>query len=331
MIKLPKTTCIKMQDSNASGEEPSKKRRDFRLDLIRVVAIFLVVFVHSFEACYGALSGRGHARLHSRWRTALGGLAFRCFFMLTGYLVLARDYSAEGAVRGFYRRSYAPLLLTILLWTLIYGAVYVAVGRASMRDVVRWILLLDDVPAGLWWFVPAIISLYAAVPFVSRALSGLSPRALAVPATFVLVYGFAVPTVVRCAPALGVGGSVSSSVTVGYLFGSYGAYIILGYALRRFGWECRTRGARPVAAAVLALSVALGAALVWRGAKLWYDTLPVATGGVALFILLMGSCPRGGGIPRLGPRPRVGVQGLVRSVLLALHPTPRPAVGWASA
>lgn len=280
-----------IEASNSSfldGSAPSKKR-DFRLDVIRVVAILLVMLIHSFEACYGDAAWKDSHSIAFSLSFCLGRLGVPMFFMLTGYLVLAKDYSTEGALSGFYRQSWTSLLTTILFWTVVYGILFVAAGQASVLDVVKWVLFLEDVPAGLWWFVPAVVSLYSAIPFVSRALNGLSPRALIVPAMFVLAYGFIVPTLSRCAPVLGWG--VSSSVNVGYLFSPYGAYILLGYALRRFGWGRWACQARPFVVLALAVSIAVGTALAWHGVKLWYDTLPVAIGGVSLFIFLFGFIP----------------------------------------
>lgn len=183
--------------------------RDIRLDVIRSVAILLVILIHAFEMCYGSAPWKegGVGSLSFSLAFWLGRLGVPMFFMLTGYLVLSKDYSDDEAVRNFYRRSWSSLLTTILLWTTVYCAVYVFSGRSSPIDAAKYMLLLENVPAGLWWFVSAIVSLYVAVPFVSRALDGLQPRTLLVPAAFVLAYGFFVPTYNNCvAPLIGWGG-----------------------------------------------------------------------------------------------------------------------------
>lgn len=183
--------------------------RDIRLDVIRSVAILLVILIHAFEMCYGSVPWQegGTGSLSFSLAFCLGRLGVPMFFMLTGYLVLSKDYSDAEAVRNFYRRSWSPLLITILLWATVYCVVYVLGGRSSPLDAVKYILLLENVPAGLWWFVPAIVSLYVAVPFVSRALDGLQARTLLIPAAFVLAYAFLVPTYNNCvAPLIGWGG-----------------------------------------------------------------------------------------------------------------------------
>ena len=108
-----------------------RPRRNYALDILRIVSIVGVVAIHSF----GELAGDDDARSQPDWLpAAIIDIAFiwvvPVFVTISGALVLAPRAHAEGA-KAFYRKRALRLLPALVVWHLVYIFIgnYLILGR----------------------------------------------------------------------------------------------------------------------------------------------------------------------------------------------------------
>jgi len=130
-------------------------------DLIRVVAIFLVVVVH----VSGQLTNLWGQIPQSQWLIAdiYGGMARVCvplFFMISGYLLLPRSES----LGTFYLKRMPKILVPLVVWSLIYLGWYCGNHPNTCTLPLAWDLLLVQGTYYHLWFLYSILSIYLILP-----------------------------------------------------------------------------------------------------------------------------------------------------------------------
>ena len=97
------------------------KNRIEGLDIIRSLAILCIILAHSIETNspvnsieeFNNLSAFAKAIYFSFY--AIGRIGVPLFFILSGYLLLSRDFD-ENKTKQFYKNNFLPLLLAWELW-----------------------------------------------------------------------------------------------------------------------------------------------------------------------------------------------------------------------
>lgn len=209
------------------------------LDLSRAVAICAVVTVHACEACYSynldavaKLSGAGRLLLFSAF--GVGRLGVPLFLMTSGWLLLERDYSGEGAM-GFLRRSWLPLLAVTEGWNVGYLVFLHLLGQIhySPMDVILRLLFLKGSPMSHLWYMPMILGWYLTVPFLAQGLRSTDLQAVKLAVGLLCCYGFAAP-VANIWFMSNTEAGLSTFVMPGFFEGGfYGLYLLLGWLVRR--------------------------------------------------------------------------------------------------
>lgn len=220
-----------------------RRPRIIGLDLIRTVAILMVLLSHSVPA-------GTHPRdlsLAGQWLNALfvgiGHVGVPIFFMLSGYFLIDRDFSNAEAVKRFYKDRVLPMAICFFLWITIYQLFLWAVNQRSL-SFFGW---LEDIfffsrqggnPNGLgvyiwnFWFMPAILGLYLAVPLISRAVQYFPRRGLWLLYGLVISQTMLFPTATLFLNAMGKAGLTTSQLDLTYFGGISGTYFFAGYLLK---------------------------------------------------------------------------------------------------
>jgi|GEM_PF-547774 len=149
--------------------------RTFWIDLIRVVAILLVIASHvcgrvaggyAVEECASALGWAG--RLSVWINNAVWVVPVPLFVMVSGALLLGRN----DTMGMFYRKRFGKILLPFLAWSGIFIFCLWIAGQ-SFRDGTP-ITLTSSIGAflsggisGHFWFMYMLVSLYLVTPFLS--------------------------------------------------------------------------------------------------------------------------------------------------------------------
>ncbi len=135
------------------------------LDLLRVVAILLVITAH-------ALPGDMEQRL---WKDLPGNVSIGAFFVLSGVLLLPVTES----VGAFFRKRLKRVFVPLAIWSVVYAVVYYLQGERDMLATAksfRDILFHAVFPPG--WFCYAIGGIYLFAPVISPWLRKAGRRQL---------------------------------------------------------------------------------------------------------------------------------------------------------
>ncbi len=260
-----------------SGAAPAE--RIASLDLVRTFAILCVVLIHVTRKLYvfepdriNELSGAN--RLLSIGCFTIGSIGVPLFLMLTGYLLLAREYDRESAKR-FYRTHLFPLLAVWEIWLVIYD-LFLTLYMGQEFDAVLMLkraLFLEYAGMEHAWYMPMILGVYLFLPYVSMALHRMDGRVLRALLVILALYRMTVPVVAVWQRATGAADVISSAVDLDYGGSYYGIYLALGFcaAQHRGALETQLRSKRGVLYRLLLLAGALlaGAGCVWMQSRLY--------------------------------------------------------------
>lgn len=264
-------------------------KRLFSLDIIRSIAIVLVVLLHTSSYI---LLGESRPYLFCR---ALGILGVPLFVMLTGYLMVDRVYDHLYLPR-YLRRNVLPLVVAFEIWNVLLGIVQVITGQQEaffLWHTAATALLVDSTSLGLLWYLPMTIALYLGMPLVSRVMAWASEfrRRLVPIFCAVLYFGSVVPTAAVIANLAGWH-FVPTPLFDLKVFGAsvwggsvWGLYLLLGWCSRRHYFNCI-----PTPVLLSATPLAFAAFAILGGGKMGtgelYQFLPVVVIATMLFELV---------------------------------------------
>jgi surface polysaccharide O-acyltransferase-like enzyme len=278
---------------NAENQPPAsadgKRPVIYWADLIRVLAIYLVVVIH----VSGQLTNAWGQIPASQWITAdiLGGIArvgVPLFFMLSGFLLLPRSES----LRDFYGKRMLRIVIPFIFWSVFYISLD-CIGHPGMctRQYLLPYVLLQRSYFHLW-FLYSLIAIYFIVPLL---------RLLVRPGTDVTFLWYLIALWLIFQPIrtlmdqfLHFSININAQLTTGFL-----PYFILGYLL---GNLPLTRGRITAAGAVFVISVLItivGTYLLTRASGRFngyfydYVTLGVILSTGAAFVLLRAASDAG--------------------------------------
>ena len=213
--------------------------RDTSLDLIRVCAVFLVVINHTFEYIYGfsvsEVSNMSlYAKIYAFLGFSIGRIGVPLFVMLSGYLLLTREYDLS-STKHFYKKNLLPLLITWEIWVIIYN-IFIAFRNNSafnIKTLIKNAIFVKRVDVPHAWYVPMILGMYLFIPFIAQILQKLDRQLLLLIMIIVFFYCFIVPSVnlVRQAANAPTEFQFLSQLDLNYSGKIYGVYLVLGYCI----------------------------------------------------------------------------------------------------
>ncbi|MDE6513173.1 MAG: acyltransferase [Muribaculaceae bacterium] len=257
------------------------------VDLLRVVACFLVVLSHACDPFVGQFDNDRTAFLTG---TGIGSLVRPCvplFVMMTGVLLLPVG-ERDRSLTAFYRRRLGRLVIPLAFWSImlpIMGYCYFnfvnpdtanAMLAGGLYETERfiprmwtWIFNFNYDTTALWYLY-MLVGLYLIMPILNAWLVSASRRDIRT-VLCIWIASLLLPYVNMAAPALGYEGNYGNFGLLGvcdwnaygsfyYLSGFIG-YIILAYYLKT--WPLQWSGAKT--AAVMLPMFAVGYAITFGG------------------------------------------------------------------
>ncbi len=222
------------------------RTRQYWADVARVVAIVSVVMNHAVSRTFAVYEGAKLELETLPWyltAVKLGCYVFSrlgvpLFLMLTGHLLLSRDYSTNEKVKYFLKHHWMRLLITAELWyAIMYW--YLSIGPnsilrtegfvAALKGFVLTLLFVNQQTMGSMWYMPMILCIYLLLPMVSLAVTRYEERVVLLPVTFVIVAGMVIPNINASLRMTGATTLLTYELEDSYLFSIYLAYVILGY------------------------------------------------------------------------------------------------------
>ncbi len=140
-------------------------RQLFSLNLIRAVAIVMVVLDHSLRRDVSPDTGY-FMRLLLNPDAVL-------FFMVSGALL----FPVQGSYAEFMRRRVVKVMVPFVIWVMVYALCYYKLGMINEYTLalqIRWYWLSGNFLQR--WFIPAIMALYLVMPLLSPWIATASRR-----------------------------------------------------------------------------------------------------------------------------------------------------------
>jgi surface polysaccharide O-acyltransferase-like enzyme len=170
--------------------EPKNEGVNFNVDIIRAVAIVLVVLYHTADFPYKFYNSTITNLDVFNWFTtntyaAFANFGVPLFVMISGAMLLASE-KADEPLRVFAKKRFNRIALAFVFWTIAYFIWEILVVKdiaLNPYNVVQGLLTGSN---GLLWFLYLIIGLYAVTPIFRVLVKHLQRRMF----TFLIVLWF---------------------------------------------------------------------------------------------------------------------------------------------
>ena len=241
-------TPIKSRNlSNQRGTTQMKQQRIYYLDLIRSIAIISITLNHAVSRSYMVYSNQadefnsipiGQTILKTFIYT-FSRLGVPLFLMLTGALLLSRDYTKNNK---FIKHNWLRLFIITEIWLAIVfwykqflpGSILFSQGLIGcMIHFAMTLLFLNPISFGNMWYMYMILCVYLMIPFLSVGIKNLGITYFIIPCWIVLFCSFILPDINASFHALAFKGSFKTALESINVFSMYMILVVLGYLLRK--------------------------------------------------------------------------------------------------
>ena len=241
-------------------------KRDYSLDIIRVIACLMIVLMHS------PMSGQGKPGVVLSGISYLTAPGIGLFFMVSGALLLKSNAGKSFETRNFLQRRFTKILVPLLFWSV--------VGLVLEQHGVK------NTELSILWFMYCLAGMYLLTPILSRWLSVASIKEV----EFYLVLWLAT----LCVPFVKLFTPVNESDTSWlYYFHGYVGYYVLGFYLKNFGEkQMTTRRMMVFLVVFVCISLILPITLLMLNVEVdfynvfWYLSITVALQCVVWWIVV---------------------------------------------
>jgi len=164
--------------------------RLFWMDVIRALAIFLVVLTHSIGISYPLIQSDPTIFSLTFFQSVVR-IAIPLFVMVSGALLLSKDESAI----HFYRNRISKLLLPWIFWSCMYMLWYLWTGERSASSLLTLLKNFYVIFMSQFWFLPMICGLYFFTPLLRIILKKTSQQTIILAMCLWLVYFSVLPII----------------------------------------------------------------------------------------------------------------------------------------
>lgn len=220
----------------------TRERHVVWIDILRLIAIMLVVLCHSTEegiynfALDSVMTMQPEERIFPFVCFTVGRIGVPIFLLISGYLLLDHEYNRKATIR-FWKKNWLHLIACTMFWFLVYDLFLIFNQGEKLQpgEVIQDVLFLYKVEMSHVWYMPMIVGLYAFIPFVGNALSKVEDKKLVlIPIAFFFVCLFVYPTFSIAfriiAPNLRI---MSNQIGAGFSGGIYGIYLLVGWLIKK--------------------------------------------------------------------------------------------------
>lgn len=233
---LERREVTDMNNSKSMSKNVFDSQRSVAIDFLRVIAIVAVVCVHSLPV--PIISGGVWRIFASAAIGSLSKIGVPLFLIITGYLMLDRDYSGP-KLKRFLQHNYLPLLVSFEAWACIAMIAKLAADPSvsSIVEGLRTMLLIGDPFMIHFWYMQMLLGIYLFIPILASFIRSFEQNAdkyIRMIIVVGVVFTFVFPTIQMIYNWLG--GNSDYEMTLGGFTGR-GAlgilYMLLGYAIKK--------------------------------------------------------------------------------------------------
>jgi surface polysaccharide O-acyltransferase-like enzyme len=163
-------------------------------DILRIIAIIGVVCIHAS----GYLFVESPANTYQWWIAniymSFGTFSVPVFIMLSGALLLNNDYNS---IKVFYLKRVKKIVIPAISWMIIYHFFGLMIHKTpfDISKLLKVILTMKDSKtlSGHLWFIPIIVGLYVATPFLRIFVKNASKRIIFLSLIFWFIFSIVLP------------------------------------------------------------------------------------------------------------------------------------------
>lgn len=226
--------------------EKDHRPREYWLDLARAVAIISVSFNHALNRSFLTgtdslseyLQMSAPASVLKAFLYAFSRIGVPLFLMITGALLIPRNYEDKSVTKNFIRHNWWQILRTTLIWLFIIFWYMQVFGGSVLRTQgflpavhhsVSTLLFINQTTFGSMWYMPMILCLYLMLPLLSVSLKRLGNGYVLSISVIVLIGGFLIPNLNTILAAVDSDVRIDWAVSSRNIFSVYYLYAIVGY------------------------------------------------------------------------------------------------------
>ena len=220
---------------NQTTAIPQASKREFSLDLLRVLACFLVIWQHVTEVYY--IGPNFTVPTHDEmpligWMNSMTPIEVPLFVMISGYFLLPLKLD----VGAFFKRRFTRILIPFVVWCVAYSAYFMVYRGDTLAQFLRNVAHIPvnlGVEIGHMWFIYMLLGLYMLVPVISPWLEQCSKRQLQ---GYLGIWAFTtlLPYIHLWFPEV-LGECFWNPTPMLHYFTGFAGYFVLGYYIKRYG------------------------------------------------------------------------------------------------
>lgn len=229
------------------------------VDLLRVLACFLVVFSHCCDGFVGQFDADRQSFLTGVFAGSFVRPCVPLFVMMTGVLLL--PVKKEYTLGSFYRKRIGRILVPLVCWSLVLPTLAFLYFNYVSPDTRNPLLAADSYTVHTWlqrlytfifnfnfdtvplWYLYMLVGLYLLMPILNSWLVQASRKDIK---TVLMLWGVSLflPYIKMAAPLLGYQGNYGNMELLGgcdwntygtfYYFSGFIGYLILAYYLKQY-------------------------------------------------------------------------------------------------
>lgn len=212
----------------------SSKSRHFGLDLLRVIACYLVIQVHAGEFFYIGEGGAvipGDGPYWVNLFNTIGRVAVPLFILITGYFVLpVRDNTS-----AFFKKRFTRVAIPFVIWCMLYALYKFLIGETGLQDMFINILKIPvnfGTEVGHLWYIYMLIGLYLFFPIISPWIKSASRKSMNL---YLIIWAITLflPYIHLVFPEV-LGECYWNNTPLLYYFSGFLGYAILGAYMKKY-------------------------------------------------------------------------------------------------
>lgn len=211
-----------------------ERARNYGLDIIRVLACYLVIQLHTGEFYYIGANGTVLDGLGPFWVGIINSLcrtAVPLFVMVSGFLLLP----VKEDISTFFKKRFARVIIPFVLWCILYAVYFAAKGQTTWIQAGINILHIPvnyGTEVGHLWYIYMLIGLYLFIPLISPWVAIASRKSMELYLVLWAV-SLCVPYVHLVYPQI-LGECYWNHTPLLYYFSGFLGYLILGAYLKKY-------------------------------------------------------------------------------------------------
>jgi surface polysaccharide O-acyltransferase-like enzyme len=211
-----------------------EKTRNYGLDILRVLACYLVIQVHTGEFYYIGDGGTVLTGNSPFWVGILNSLcrvSVPLFVMISGYLLLP----VKEEMGTFFKKRFTRVAIPFVVWCILYAIYWACKGQTGWAQAGINILHIPvnfGVEVGHLWYIYMLLGLYLFAPLISPWIATASRKSME--------FYLAIWAITLCVPYIHLvfpqilGECYWNHTPLLYYFSGFLGYMILGAYIKKY-------------------------------------------------------------------------------------------------